>query len=463
MFEKLLSIMPYNPGLAHQMSFYGHRMREEASIRRTGIIFLVLTFMVQFFAVISPPQPTVASSSNDLINGGFSSAADAKAQCERNTQGYQVIMHYYGISCAAFDTAGTLTIHSDAENNQYFSLGHNPTGSAGETPVAVCNADHSSCAGTLYWRHLSIFKVPSWKVLRLSNNQGKTFYAMFDCGNLVSVGIPSSSPLVAPAPAPAPAPTPAPTPSPAPAPTPTPAPAPTPTPVTPCQYNSTLPASSSLCVKPCPYNSLLAADSADCKPCDKSINSQDMLACVQVHKTAGNTTKSIANADGTTADAGDVILYTLLAENTGKAKVKYTFQENLNDVLDYADVVDPHGGSLSNGLIQWPEQQINAGDTASVQITVKIKDPIPQTPTSTSDPSHFDLTMTNVYGNSINIKLPGSVSKSIETATTTLPNTGPGTSLFIASAIIILAGYFYGRARLLARESDLAIKAASEN
>jgi hypothetical protein len=145
MFEKLLAILPYNPSLVHQLSFYGQRMREEATIRRTGLIFLVLTFMIQFFAVLSPPQPTVAASSNDLINGGFSSAADGKAQCLRDTQGYQHILHYYGISCAAFDGADTITIHSAAENNQYYSVGHNPTGSAGEAAANIGGA------GTIYW------------------------------------------------------------------------------------------------------------------------------------------------------------------------------------------------------------------------------------------------------------------------------------------------------------------------
>ncbi len=58
MFEKLLAVLPYNPSLAHQMRFYAGRMREEAGIRRIGLIFMVLTFFVQFFAVLSPPQST---------------------------------------------------------------------------------------------------------------------------------------------------------------------------------------------------------------------------------------------------------------------------------------------------------------------------------------------------------------------------------------------------------------------
>lgn len=478
MFEKLLAVLPYNPGLANQLSFYGQRMREEATIRRTGLIFLVLTFMVQFFAVINPPQPTVADSSNDLITGGISSAADAKDQCLRDTRGYQHILHYYGISCAAFDSASALDIHSDADNNQYYSMGHNPTGSAGETPVAI------NGAGTLYWRHLSIFGVPSWHVLHVTNNQGKAFYIMYACGNLVTVGVPSSSPLQTPEQPAPPAP-----PAPAPPAPPTgasyPGTIPTPPPIwsgpivtticpynksvsssssecfKPCSYNTSIPATSEQCYPPCQYNSLLPATSLECKPCDKSVSSQDTIACVSVHKTAGNVTAGIANADGTTANPGDVILYTLYAQNNGKATVKgYAFQENLNDVLDYADVTDLHGGTISSSnIVSWPNQDIKANQTATVQVTVRVKNPIPQTPVSTSDPAHFDLVMTNVYGNTINIKVPGSLTKTIETATTTsLPNTGPGTSLFLAASIVMVAGYFYGRARLLARESELALK-----
>lgn len=59
MFEKLLSALPsyYDSGVARQVSFYARRMREESTIRRTGLIFIVLAFLIQFFAVLNPPQP----------------------------------------------------------------------------------------------------------------------------------------------------------------------------------------------------------------------------------------------------------------------------------------------------------------------------------------------------------------------------------------------------------------------
>ena len=111
MFEKILSVLPYNPSMANQLRFYSRRMREESAIRRTGMIFIVLAFMIQFIAVFSPPQPTTASSNNDLINGGISSAADARANCQRNSEDYKEILAYYGIQCEAFNGADTVTLH----------------------------------------------------------------------------------------------------------------------------------------------------------------------------------------------------------------------------------------------------------------------------------------------------------------------------------------------------------------
>ncbi len=461
MLDKLLSRLPYNPNLINQVQLYGKRMRHDSSFRLSGLIFLSLTLIIQIFAVINPPVSSVASSSNDLVTGGFKNASEARQACENNSRGYQVILHYYGISCNEFNTASTTTIHSTAESNQYYSMGHNPTGSSGETPVTICYTSNY-CAGTLYWRHLSIWPEPSegpggskgWKALSLHNQNGKLFYILFDCGNIVSIGIPGSSPLQPPS-------TPTPTPTPTPAPvttTPTPSPV-TPTPPSICPYNSSLTADNSLCFPPCPYNAALINTDIGCVPCQNSTSSQDKLACIEVSKTATNNTQGISDANNTTAQPGDVINYTVYAKNTGKADVnKYIFQENVSDVLDYADITDLHGGSIdSNNIVSWPSVDVKAGDTAQQQLTIKVKNPVPQTPVSVSDPSHFDLMMTNVYGNTININVPGSPVKSIESASTTLPNTGPGTSIFVLTLIVFLASFLFSRSRLLAEESAIVI------
>lgn len=454
MFEKLLANLPYNPSLVHEMAFYARRTREEASLRRLGLVFLVLAFFVQFFAVLNPPQPSVAASSSDLVNGGFSSAAQAAQFCRSNTQHYGDIMRYYGIECSDLATAKTVTLHSTGTN--YWSMGRIPQGpvdphtgkKTGETPVVI-----PGVGSTLYWRYLKDYPNAYRKAIQFkASHSGRTYWALYLCGNLVATSIPSK--YTPPVPAPTPKPTPKPTPTPIVTTTPTPAPTPKP-----CIYDNSILATSSLC-KPCVYNNTIIASSSECKPCEQSLSSTDTTACVRVSKTASNTTQGLTDANNTTAHGGDVIVYTLKADNTGKATVKqYVFEDNMNDVLDYADITDLHGGSLSSdGIVSWPATDIAAGSTATRQMTVKVKNPIPATPVSVSDPSHFDLIMTNVYGNTINIKLPPPVLKTIEVTTTTkLPNTGPGSSLVIAGLVVVIAGYFFARSRLLETESQLVL------
>lgn len=506
MFEKLLSLVPYNPGIIHQLSFYSHRMREEASIRRAGMVFIVLAFLVQSIAVINPPVSASKCRDNSMLECGITSIrgtenTSAKQSCRHNRQGFMQFLHYYGISCSAFNTAEDKVIHTDGQN--YLSSGRDLS-PVRDHPVDIPDN------GTVFWRDLSVWgghacndgsgRNDCWQTISVKDQDDKTFYIIYDCGNLVSVGLPPHNQLRVPTsedvitiignpttetdsgpaqgnpgtqnpsndtpiiPGPDVNTTPV-------------QEGGTPQQVYPCKFNPQLsasdlncpdecptnpaiPATSEQCFYPCPYNGSISDTDKACKPCDKSTNIDDAVACISVRKTAANITQGIADANNTTAKSGDVITYTLYAENTGKETVyDFTFQENINDVLDYANVVDAHGGTLaSDGIIAWSQRDLDPGETSSVQVTVKVKDPIPQTPATINNPGHFDMIMTNVYGNPVNIKLPVPPAKSVELAATKLPNTGPGTTLFIASTVVILAGYFYSRASLLARESDIAIK-----
>ena len=422
MFEKILSTLPYNPSLVHQMAFYGKRMREERSIRSLGVLFVVLAFVVQFVAVLAPPQSSVADSSNDLVNGGIKSAAQASTDCLNNVRNYRDILNYYGISCGDVGSAPTISLKSTDYNKQLYSAGYIPRKIAGETPANIPGVQ------TIYWRYLwswDTYAYSTYSALQVKSSiTGKTYFILYNCGNLVSVGIPS--------PPPAPKPAPAPTPSPP-------------------------PTTTIIITDVCPNIPGIQTTTSQCKPCTAALSSQDTIACVAESKAAANLTQNIPDANNTTAHAGDTIRYTLYAKNTGKASVtKFVMQENLSDVLDYADVVSLDGGSMdSNDIVSWPAATIAAGTILNHQITVKVKSPIPATPTSSSDPGHFDLIMTNVYGNAININLPP---VNIVQASQKLPNTGPGTSITIVSFIVLITGYFAARARLLSREAAIAIQ-----
>jgi uncharacterized repeat protein (TIGR01451 family) len=591
--------------MIHQMGFYGRRMREEAAIRRTGMIFIVLAFMVQFFAVLSPAAITSAAPgpSNDLVNGGFSSAAEAARDCNNNVQDYGGILKNYDITCSEVANSPTVTIASTDDSRDLFSMGRWQYQLTGEQPVTIDGA-------TYYVRYLWAWDkggpASHYQALRVIAANGTLYYLMYPCGNLVSVGVPKAySPPAAPSPpeasaslstaSPIKVPTSAalalqkttiagypaansnvtpgatlgykiyvdnpsslaansvslsdnldtsttfssqslnagatvhtydsnshtvhyswssvpadesynysvdiytkvnsnvtngqqicntasvtatnagsvnsnsvcftvainstPTVTPV---TPTPV-SPTPVTTTPCQYDSTIASASAECT-PCQYNSTITASNAECKPCEASTTSTDTISCVVVSKTAANLTENVADANNTTAQPGDVILYTLSAQNNSTATIpNYTFQENLGDVMVYATPTDLHGGTLDSntGAVTWPAADLAAGTTATEQVTVQVKNPIPAAAASPANPGEYDLVMTNVFGNTVNINVPAPAAQSIVTASAALPNTGPGSSLFVIGAVVMITGYFYGRSRLLAKESALAVKAAS--
>lgn len=440
MFEKLLALIPYNPGLLGQMSFYSRRMREETSIRRTGMIFLTLAFVLQFVAVLNPPQSTFANTSancrdNNILRCGFVDQQDAVNKCNQNVQNFAVILKHYGVSCAAVAAGTPTTVHSSS-TLPYYSVGRNALPGCQDHPVSIAGE-------TYHWRRFNCAALQdAFSAIHVHASDGTTFYLLKDCGNLVSNGPPSAIATVTGTESNVPTPTPTPTFTP----TPTPTPPSTPPVVQPCQFSPTLP-----------------AGDVNCKPCDKSTSPTDTIACVIISKSAVNVTAGGNDANNTTASPGDVITYTLNVQNTGKATVsQFVFQENIDDVLQYSTLTDPHGGTLDSfNNISWPNVDIAPGQTVSHQITVTVKNPIPNTPNDPSNPTRFDLMMTNTYGNTINIKVPGSPTKQVEVASATLPNTGPGTSLFIAATVVVMAGYFYGRAGLLAKESAMAVKESS--
>jgi hypothetical protein len=470
MFEKLLATLPYNPATRDQMVFYGKRLHQEKSIRRLGLIFIVLTFFIQFFAFISPPQPTMARSSNDLIDGGISSRNGALSYCNNNVANYRDILANYGITCADLSKTSVVSLKSTDANKQLVSMGRLPYGKQGETPVSIGGK-------TYYLRYLWSWDTGPYSTYTalkgVSSVTGKVFYILYNCGNLVFVGLPAPAPrctwndrLYANAAAcqppkcsldqslPADSPK-----------------------CKVCAYDSSILKSNARCVQcpypgfgtitkdnpkcvaPCPYNGSISKDSSACKPCSASQTRDDKTACLELTKTASNTTAGLADANDTTAKSDDVIVYTLSVKNTGKALVpKFVVQENMNDVLDYADITDAHGGTMdSNKIMSWPAADIKTGETLQQHITVKIKSTLPQTPASTSDPGHYDSAMTNVYGNTVNIYLPKTIVQTTEQITTELPNTGPGTALGISFAITVIAAYFFARTRLLSKETEIAL------
>lgn len=423
MFKKLLSNLPYNPSLLGQVNFYTGRLRKESFVRGAGMVMVVLALIIQTFAVISPSEASLTGSPNDIIRGGFTSRDQVVMYCLDGSKDVTKIFYYYGLNCEIIANAETVTIKSTDYVNQLDSLGRTPQPTNNPKNGKPSNQYNVNIPGVeqLYMKNLwywDTYASSSYKMLKMTNIYGKPIFIMYDCGNIVTTEEYKHT-----TPTPEPIPQPAPTPAPTPQPTPQPAPAPTP--------------------KPQP-----------------TITTAPVLGPPELKfkKTASNQTRGIADANNTTAQAGDVITYTLIATNIGPTNFKnFVFDENLTDVLEYAGMNDYGGGALSAGQhLIWPGRDVPANGSIKVQFNVKVKTPIPTTPRSSSDFGSYDLCMTNVFfDQSVTICLKPPANKQVEVVVTTLPNTGPGTSLMISIGVITLMGYFFSRNKLMVDELEI--------
>jgi len=192
---------------------------------------------------------------------------------------------------------------------------------------------------------------------------------------------------------------------------------------------------------------------------DKPINP---VARIVTDKRVSNMTTNIEDANNSTASASDVLKYTLVIANTGDApatnlELKGEYSESISDVLEYADLVEK-GDAIFNENTQtlsWPAVTITAGGKVEKVFTVKVKNPIPATPISSSNPLSFDYSMRNKYGREVVVNLNKPASKTVEQSTAYLPNTGPGTGLMISVFATTLVAYFYYRSKLMSRELEV--------
>jgi uncharacterized repeat protein (TIGR01451 family) len=519
-FKRLVSNLPYNPSLITQVSFYAKRLRQETSIRRLGFLFFALTFFVQMFAVIAPPKLSSAQDTdNDVIRGGFSSHAQANADCDNNVQDYAGVLDYFGISCNDVHNAQEVTIRSTDSDGRLMSMGRKPY---------FANEINYTINGNPY--HLRPLQAwdrgvtSTYRAIEGTTPNGLTFILLYDCGNPVFIGVPPPKPT----------------------------PKPTPVKSVSCtillmnhesndvlkkgdtvtvvgQFSGTNMSSTDTIdmaydyinadtgqevvppvrangnlfkngvasdiqnrsfvmntpgrytfrlagvfngalvpgsfVSPCARTISVAVpvvtchenpNLPQCKPCPNATPTQPEK-CLVFSKMATNETTGDTNANNSTAHAGDVITYNLFTKNTGKVTVKkFVVSESMSDVLDYADITDLHGGTMSaDHFVTWKAVDIKAGETLHNQITIKVKSPVPNTPVSTSNPAKFDLIMSNKYGNTVNIKLPTTTIKTTETVTTALPNTGPGENIAVGFIVFAFVGYFFARSRLMTKELDL--------
>jgi len=188
---------------------------------------------------------------------------------------------------------------------------------------------------------------------------------------------------------------------------------------------------------------------------DPTLLCEEPFPVIAYVKSAVNQTQNISSANGTTAQPGDTIVYTLSAQNIGTAAGDVEFAEDMSDVLEYATLTDADGGQLNqdDGVITWDITTLKPDEETSKRITVKIKDNIPAAPSPLNNLESNNLELRNVWhDDTVVIKVPRPIAKTPEVLAARLPSTGPGTNAVISFGLIIFSAYFYARNRQLITE-----------
>ncbi len=480
MFSRIVSQLSLSPSAASQLTFYARRLGQERVSRVFSAIAAILIVALQFATIAAPPTTANAASPNDIIYGGVVSKNDLLNRYDSSKE-LQRIYGYFGVSRADIAASHETTVNS--LNLSYKSLGRLQHLSS-DTAI---NID-----GVTYWERVlhtwdtgnNVKTGSNYSVFEgTRSSDGGYFAIMLACGNIVVKTNPA--------------------PPPPPKPSPTPVRTPTPTPKaselaclklegntsvgtaplsvsftgageasgqTISSYNFYFGDSQDSDLKqntvthvydsPGNYTAYLLLTSSTGKVTSQSTACSYPLTVIappasfEKSKTALNLTQNI---DATTkpAQAGDQIRYMLMTKNTGTVTENYVVTEHLDDVLEYADVTNPGGGTQQDGLMTWPAAPIAPGQTLTNSFVVTVKNPIPATPVGTSDKYSYDLNMDNVYGNAVRIAVQPPTAKLVEAASSSLPQTGASTSTTIVLAVAAFTLFFYFRNRQLAREIKL--------
>lgn len=225
---------------------------------------------------------------------------------------------------------------------------------------------------------------------------------------------------------------------------------------------------SEACAKPievvppevCPLNPELSVEDPNCKPCpeDPSLwfEDPDCAAKVVYGKSGTNVTRG-ADASQTLARASDMLEYTISVENTGKATTTIDMVDNLNDALEYADLVDNGGGTFDADAqtLTWAQVELKPGQRESRTFTMQMKSTIPSTPIGISNSLSYDCVITNTFGNTLNTNVDCPPVKQIEQVVSVLPQTGAGDNMLVAGVAVAVVTFFYARSRQLKTEVRL--------
>lgn len=187
--------MSVNPSSLNSFVFYSKRLRREESIRRLGLIFIVLGLFVQLFAAMIPAEKSLAYSDNHILNG-IKTKSDILQAYDRNGSDIKEIYSRFGVTrqdIVNLTAKPNATIKSTANNN-YWSIGRNSLSGYNNIERQYKSQEFSvkTDGPTVYMRPLHAWDSGAYSSYNAfqgrNSTTGKAFWILVDCGNYTQVG-----------------------------------------------------------------------------------------------------------------------------------------------------------------------------------------------------------------------------------------------------------------------------------
>lgn len=376
MFRKLISNLPYSPALIADVGFYAKRLRDEDVTRRTTVIFVALTMIMQSLAVFSPPESANASSEQDIIRGGVSSLNDFLLRYDNNEQDIKDIFSTAGLTRSEI-AAAKEGIISPAGNTYVMSR----YGQLGPSSKEISMAYQRSVGGmdVRYFSPMSSLtssnvKFKGW--IGQSSTLG-WFGIIQSSGSLATKGLPTTID---------------------------------------------------------PAGSTVAS-------AVKSIS-------------ATNLTQNTVDTEESSAQTNDRLIYTLQLSNPRNVTVTGTFSVRIDDILEYATLIDSGGGTLDekSSTLNWPQIELAPGESQSRTFAVQLLSSFPATATGQSNPASYDCHIMITFGNQLKSPVDCSPMKSLENVFLLMPSIGTGANIGFGVVLLSVVFFFYFRTRQLKKE-----------
>ncbi len=206
MFRSIVSNLPYNPGMLQTLNFYSNRLKQERSIRRLSFVFIALTMVLQIVVIASPPERSLAASSNHIING-LRTRDDILRAWDAPGSDVPAIYGTFGLTRADIERLpqkpnDTIVSRNGAGQN-IWTIGRNSIRSRSDIKEIHRNSQLSvlyageNTTTTADDRYVYMRNLEAWNIRNSSNTysafkgtttSGKTFWILVDCGNFTQVG-----------------------------------------------------------------------------------------------------------------------------------------------------------------------------------------------------------------------------------------------------------------------------------